>query len=118
MLEATTAQKFAEAWVKAWNAHDLEAVLAHYSDDFEMSSPLILTHENEPTGTLRGKERVRAYWQRVLTKAPNLRFSLVMVLRGVNSIVIHFRRETGQFGAETLIFDHDESVVKGMAHWT
>ena len=29
------ARTFAEEWVAAWNAHDLERILAHYSDEFK-----------------------------------------------------------------------------------
>ena len=36
------AHQFAEDWIAVWNSHDLEAILSHYTDDFEMSSPLIV----------------------------------------------------------------------------
>lgn len=35
------AQAFAEEWVAAENAHDLEHILSHYSDDFEIIAPMI-----------------------------------------------------------------------------
>lgn len=31
---------FADAWVRAWNAHDLEAVLDHFSHDVVFTSPV------------------------------------------------------------------------------
>ena len=30
------ADQFARAWMEAWNAHDLDRVLAHYEEDFEL----------------------------------------------------------------------------------
>ena len=30
------ARRFAEEWIAAWNAHDLERILAHYTDDFDV----------------------------------------------------------------------------------
>jgi ketosteroid isomerase-like protein len=30
---------FAERWVKNWNAHDLEGLLSHFSDDVVFTSP-------------------------------------------------------------------------------
>lgn len=27
---------FAHEWIAAWNAHDLERILAHYADDVEL----------------------------------------------------------------------------------
>ena len=48
---------FAGEWVAAWNAHDLGRILAHYADDFEMTSPYIATIAGEPSGTLRARRR-------------------------------------------------------------
>jgi ABC-2 type transport system permease protein len=36
MMTREAAVRFAEGWAAAWNAHDLDRILAHYSDDFEM----------------------------------------------------------------------------------
>ena len=33
-------EKFADQWVRAWNAHDVEAVLAHFHDDVVFTSPV------------------------------------------------------------------------------
>ncbi len=70
MIDATFAQQFAEEWLQAWNAHHLEAILAHYTDDFEMSSPFIVERMQEPSGTLKGKDQVRPYWQLGLSRTP------------------------------------------------
>jgi ketosteroid isomerase-like protein len=35
------ARKLANDWVAAWNAHDLEAILGHYEDDVELTSPAV-----------------------------------------------------------------------------
>ena len=40
-LPSGFAERFATDWIAAWNSHDLDRVLTHYEDDFEMSSPLI-----------------------------------------------------------------------------
>jgi ketosteroid isomerase-like protein len=44
--------RFAKEWIAAWNAHDLDLILAHYTDDFEMSTPFIAKLSGEPSGTL------------------------------------------------------------------
>jgi ketosteroid isomerase-like protein len=41
MMKPGFAERFAKEWVAAWNAHDLDRVLSHYEDDFEMPSPII-----------------------------------------------------------------------------
>lgn len=52
MVTRDRALKFAREWIEAWNAHDLQGVLSHYTDDFEMSSPFIGAFAGEPSGTL------------------------------------------------------------------
>ena len=33
--------KFTGEWIRSWNSHDLESILYHYSDDVEITSPMI-----------------------------------------------------------------------------
>lgn len=61
MIERAWAEAFARDWIDGWNAHDLERILAHYADDFEMTSPLIVQRMGVPGGKLKGKEAIRAY---------------------------------------------------------
>ena len=49
-------------WIAAWNSHDLERVLALYTDDAEMTSDKIQALGFEASGTLRGKDRLGEYW--------------------------------------------------------
>jgi hypothetical protein len=48
----------------------------HYTEDFEMSSPLIVQIIGEPTGTLKGKAAIRAYWAKAFARIPDLHFDL------------------------------------------
>ena len=58
-----SAARLAVDWIAAWNAHDLDRILAHYAEDFEMRSPLIVERGIDASGVLRGKPAIRAYWQ-------------------------------------------------------
>jgi ketosteroid isomerase-like protein len=111
------ARAFAEGWVDAWNAHDLNAVLAHYSDDFEFSSPLVIQIAGEPTGTLKGKAAVQAYWRAALACVPTLRFDLVDVLAGVDCLTILYRGHRG-LAAELFELDANGRAVRGRALYT
>ena len=42
MIDPQWATEFAQEWIDSWNSHDLDRILSHLSDDFEMKSPLIL----------------------------------------------------------------------------
>ena len=79
-VDRAFAEYFAADWIDAWNAHDLGRILSHYAEDFEMSSPIIIQIAGEPTGTLRGKAVVGAYWKKALDIMPDMRFELLSVL--------------------------------------
>jgi hypothetical protein len=116
MLDSTFAGHFAKEWIAAWNSHDLNRILSHYADDFEMSSPLIATIAAEPACRLKGRRAVGAYWAKALELAPNLHFELLTTLVGARSITICYRGHRGM-AAEVLIFGSDNKVVQGLAHY-
>jgi len=118
VISAELAHRFAAEWVAAWNAHDLERVLAHYSDDFSMSSPLIITRDVDPSGTCHGKPAVRAYWAAAMAAAnPPIQFALVGVYTGVDTVTIHYRNVgRNHLVCETFTFDAEHRhVVRAFA---
>lgn len=118
MLDESWARAFAQEWIDAWNAHDMQRILCHYSDDFEMSSPLIVERLGRPQGILKGKEALRAYWQPSLTADPPLEFELMDVLVGIDSVTLYYNNVGRRIVAETLIFDPGRRAVKGMSQWS
>jgi hypothetical protein len=116
MMEPGFAERFANEWIAAWNSHDLERILEHYEDDFEMSSPLIATLAGEPSGKLQGKLAVGAYWSRGLKKVPDLRFELLSALAGVDSVTVYYKGHRG-LCAEVLHFGPSGKVRTAFAHY-
>ncbi len=112
MIELQWAQAFAEDWAAAWNAHDLGRILSHYDDEFVMSSPLIVSRMNEPSGTLRGKQAVGAYWALGLAAQPPLHFEVVAVCAGVDSVVIYYRSFGRKMACETFFFNDKRQVIR------
>ena len=116
MITPEFAKEFAVEWIEAWNAHDLPRILSHYHDDFSMSSPLIRSLMNEPSGTLQGKEAVAAYWSLALSRQPQLHFTLENILVGANSITLYYHGTRG-LSAEMFIFDETGTVASSFAHY-
>ena len=118
---ADFAARFAAEWIAAWNAHDLDRILAHYADDFTMSSPRIVEIAGEPSGTLHGKPAIRAYWQTALDRAPDLRFELLTTLVGADSVTLYYRSHRGGgttvLAAEVFYFDAAGTVIRAAAHY-
>lgn len=117
VIGAEQAQGFAEDWIASWNAHDLPRILAHYTSDFSMTSPLIVEIAGEASGMLRGHAAVGAYWGKALARTPDLRFELIGVFRSMTSVVIHYRNQAGRLGAESFVFDGNGLVQSAVAHY-
>jgi len=87
-LQGPFARQFAKEWVDAWNAHDLDRILDHYDDQVVLISPVALTLLNNINGAVQGKPALRDYFTRGLKAYSDLRFNLVEVLWGVETIVV------------------------------
>lgn len=116
-ITASFAEEFARDWVEAWNTRDLPRVLAHYTEDFEMSSPFIAQFTGEPSGRLKGKKNVAAYWRAALERLPNLRFELLQVFTGASSVVLVYQTSFGRKAAETFFFNQAGLVERAAAHY-
>lgn len=101
MINQKLAQEFARDWIDSWNSHDLERILSHYSDDFQLTSPFIALFGGEASGVLKRKEKVAQYWKNALEKMPDLKFELIDVLYSVNSLVIYYRAVLGKKGLKS-----------------
>jgi ketosteroid isomerase-like protein len=117
MLSPERARAFAREWIDAWNSHDLDRILSHYADDFEMTSPFIVDLMKDSKGTIKGKEKVRAYWAEALRRIPDLHFQVIEVLVGVNTVTIYYHAVLGKRAAEVLFFNAEGKVNRGIAHY-
>ena len=101
------AAEFAQEWIAAWNSHDLNRILAHYCDDFEITTPMIKMTLGGDTGTLKGKQAIGAYWQAALDKVPDLHFELLDVTEGVDSIAVYYKSVLDKLAVEVMFFEGD-----------
>ena len=69
-LEPARLAALGHDWISAWNSRDLERVLALYTEDSEMTSDRIPALGLDASGTLRGMDRLRAYWGAALKRLP------------------------------------------------
>lgn len=95
---------FAAEWIEAWNARDVERVLAHYAEEVEFTSPTARRFAPRSEGRVRGKAALRQYWITALAANPDLRFELIDVYAGVDTIVLHYRNQAGGLVNEVLNF--------------
>ncbi|MBA2402340.1 MAG: nuclear transport factor 2 family protein [Bradyrhizobium sp.] len=103
-------------WIAAWNSHDLERVLAMYAEDSEMTSDRIPALGFDASGTLRGKDRLRAYWGMALQRLPDLHFELIDIYVSPDSVVVFYQNDRGARICEYLRVDAEGRIRQGSAN--
>lgn len=104
---------YADRWVRAWNRHDIEAVLDHFHDNVVFTSPVAARVVPESGGMVRGKAALRDYWTTALKALPELHFDIIGVYRGESTLVINYRNHRGELVNEVLTFGSDGLVCEG-----
>lgn len=108
------ARRVADAWVKAWNDHDLEAVLSHYADPLHFTSPRVVKRMGRLDGTLHSKTELREYFGQGLKTQPTLHFDLADVLVGVDSVALCYRNHRGQRVVEVMHLNDRGQVYRAV----
>ncbi len=90
MITKKQALEFANDWIKAWNAHDLEKIISHYDENIEYYSMFLTKLSDNKSGKIVGKKSVKKYLKKGLKAYPNLYFKLENVYFGISTIVIQY----------------------------
>ena len=114
VMEYDAAVNKAKAWVDAWNARDLDAVMAHYAEDVAVCSPLVVKRLGIADGWLRGKSALREYFATGRGNAA-LRFEFEDVRFGVGAMVVLYRRENGMRVSDTVEFNAEGEITRMVA---
>jgi predicted ester cyclase len=111
------ALELAAQWVAAWNAHDLDAIMSHYDEAIELTSPVAAALLCVPDGTVAGKAALRGYFQRGLEAYPDLHFGLEDVFVGIDSVVLVYTNQKGTRTGEFMGLSATGKVVRVIAHY-
>ena len=117
MMTEQQAIEFANNWIAAWNAHDLERVMAHYDNNVEYFSVFLLKLTDSTTGMLQGKNNVKAYLAKGLEVYPNLQFTLIDVFLGVRSVTIHYQSVNHLIAVEVFEINAQGLVSRVQCHY-
>ncbi len=117
MFTESEAKQFADNWTDAWNSHDLDAIVSHYSSQVVLTSPVVAKLLIDPSGRVAGKEALRAFFKSALEAYPNLTFQLLDVMRGFSSIVLCYVNQNGTKTAEFMEFDENPEIVRVVANY-
>lgn len=73
-MHRAAAEQFAREWVAAWNALDIEAIVAHFAEEATFVSPRAAVAVG--TATVVGRAALAAYWHSRLAVIASLQFTL------------------------------------------
>jgi len=91
--------------------------MSHYAPDAVLVSPVATRILNDPSGTVQGAAAIRSYFKRGLELYPALRFDLVDVMWGVQSVVLYYANQRGTKTGEFMEFDANGRVVRVVANY-
>jgi ketosteroid isomerase-like protein len=115
-VDKAQAQALAQRWIAAFNRHDVDAILSHYAESVTLTSRLVVKTLGDPTGTVRGKPALRAYFTKALAAAPDLKFELLDVFTGVSSVAVYARSSVRGLQLEVMELDADGHIVRVLVH--
>ncbi len=118
MVTEQQARSFAKEWFEAWNSHDLEQIMSHYAENIVLVSPVAAKLLNDPTGEVKGKQALRAYFKKGLDAFPQLHFEPIEVMWGLSSVVLHYVNQKGTKSGEFMEFDAAGKVMKVVANYS
>lgn len=118
MITEDKTRNLAAHWIQAWNSHDLDEIMSHYGEDVVLISPVAARILNDPSGTVKGKDALRAYFKRGLEVYPNLKFDLLDVMWGLSSVVLYYVNQKGTKTGEFMEIDSKGKVVRVVANYS
>ena len=115
-MNAIDARAFADRWISEWNRKDVEAVLSHFSESVNFTSPR--AKATVGTSRVEGKSRLREYWTKAIDRIQTIHFTLDYVIRDGDRIGLVFIAEIDgrrMRCVEFMVFGDDGLVREGEA---
>lgn len=108
---------FAQEWIDAWNSHNLDRIMEHYTDEIDFRSPVILQIGFNKEGVINNKATLRSYFAKGLEVYPDLHFELIKILEGLNSVVLYYKSINNRHTAEYMELNDAGKVCAVRAHY-
>ena len=83
----------AHRWFDAFNAHNLEQLLALYDENAEHFSPKLKIRKPETDGLIKGKNALRDWWQDAFDRLPTLNYKVTSLTANENRVFMEYVRK-------------------------
>ena len=84
--------RVARSWARAFNAHDVDGLLALYAEDATHTSPKIRALYPDTGGKLVGKAAIDAWWRGAIGRTPGLRYVETAITANDERVILEYRR--------------------------
>jgi ketosteroid isomerase-like protein len=91
-MDANENVSVARAWLQAFNAHDVEALVALYAEDCTHTSPKIRVLHPETGGKLVGKQALGQWWKEAIARLPGLRYVETALTANGERVFMEYQR--------------------------
>lgn len=112
--------QIARAWLQAFNAGDLDALLALYDAKATHTSPKIRALHPETGGKLLGKAALEAWWKGAMARLPGLRYEETTLTASDAQVFLEYVRhapgEAPMFVAEVFEIEGGLIVASRVYH--
>jgi len=85
-------KNIAHTWFAAFNAHDLEKLLALYDENAAHYSPKLKIRQPQTNGLVKGKAALRAWWQDSFDRLPTLRYAVKKLTADNEQVFMEYTR--------------------------
>jgi ketosteroid isomerase-like protein len=91
-MSATKNLEIARAWLAAFNAHDVDALVALYDDRAEHTSPKIRALHPDTGGKIVGKAALTSWWKDAIARVPGLRYEETSLTADDDRVLLEYVR--------------------------
>jgi limonene-1,2-epoxide hydrolase len=84
--------EIARSWLAAFNAHDVDGLVALYAPDGTHTSPKIRALSPQTGGRLVGREALAQWWRDANRRLPGLRYELTALTADDERVLIEYIR--------------------------
>lgn len=93
--------QIANLWLAAFNAHNLENLLALYNEEATHYSPKLKLRLPETNGLIKGKKNLRAWWKDAFDKLPSLQYNVTALTANDSCVFMEYTRQVA--GEENML---------------
>ncbi|ESU21050.1 hypothetical protein FEDK69T_27280 [Flavobacterium enshiense DK69] len=92
-MSPDTLQSIAFRWFEAFNAKQLEKLLALYDDEAQHFSPKLKIRKPETNGLVVGKDAMREWWQDAFDRLPSLHYRVTSLTANTDRVFMEYIRQ-------------------------